>query len=200
MASLRHNADPQAAYLDAARACILDVGWRRTTLTEVARRAGVSRMTIYRAWPDMPAVLGDLMTREWGEVVIRAVAQADAALDEKATAADRIVAEVVGTTRALRDNELFVRIVELDPELLLPYLLTRRGRSQEAIAGHTAGRLREGQADGSVRKGDPVAIARALLLAAHGFVLSAHTMVDDEVGEDDLDRELEHLVRSVVAG
>ena len=198
MTSLRHNADPQTAYLDAARACILDVGWRRTTLTEVARRAGVSRMTIYRAWPDMPAVLGDLMTREWGEVVTRAVARADATLDEKATAADRIVAEVVGTTRALRDNELFVRIVELDPELLLPYLLTRRGRSQEAIAGHTAGRLREGQADGSVRKGDPVAMARALLLAAHGFVLSAHTMVDDQVGEDDLDRELEHLVRSVV--
>ena len=124
--------------------------------------------------------------------------EADATLDESATAADRIVAEVVGTTRALRDNELFVRIVELDPELLLPYLLTRRGRSQEAIAELTAGRLREGQADGSVRKGDPVAIARALLLAAHGFVLSAHTMVDDEVGEDDLDRELEHLVRSVV--
>jgi AcrR family transcriptional regulator len=46
MASLRHNEDPQTAYLDAARACILDVGWRRTTLTEVARRAGVSRMTI----------------------------------------------------------------------------------------------------------------------------------------------------------
>ena len=55
MSSLRHNEEPQAGYLDAARACILDVGWRRTTLTEVARRAGVSRMTIYRAWPDMPA-------------------------------------------------------------------------------------------------------------------------------------------------
>jgi AcrR family transcriptional regulator len=199
MTSLRHSEAAQAAYLDAARACILDVGWRRTTLTEVARRAGVSRMTIYRAWPDMPAVLADLMTREWGEVVARAVTEADATLDPQATAVDRIVAEVVGTTRTLRDNELFVRIVELDPELLLPYLLTRRGRSQEAIAELTAGRLREGQGDGSVRDGDPVAIARALLLAAHGFVLSAHTMVDDEVGEDDLDRELEHLVRSMVA-
>jgi AcrR family transcriptional regulator len=199
MTSLRHNEDPQVAYLDAARACILDVGWRRTTLTEVARRAGVSRMTIYRAWPDMPAVLGDLMTREWGEVVSRAVAEADAALGAKATAAERIVAEVVATTRALRDNELFVRIVELDPQLLLPYLLTRRGRSQEAIAELTAGRIREGQADGSVRAGDPVAMSRALLLAAHGFVLSAHTMVDDAVDEDDLDRELEHLVRSVVS-
>src|SRR3954453_18883463 len=190
MTSLRHNTEPQAAYLDAARACILDVGWRRTTRTEVARRAGVSRMTIYRAWPDMSAVLGDLMTREWGEVVARAVAEADASAGETASAADRIVAEVVGTVKALRDNELFLRIVELDPVLLLPYLLTRRGRAQQAIAELTADRLREGQADGSVRAGDPVAIARALLLATHGFVLSAHTMVDDEVDEEALDAEL----------
>lgn len=205
MTSLRHNsesdprfAEPQAGYLDAARACILDVGWRRTTLTEVARRAGVSRMTIYRAWPDMPAVLGDLMTREWGQVVVQAVAEADARLGPRATAADRLVAEVVATSRALRDDELFVRIVELDAELLLPYLLTRRGRSQQAIAEMTAGRIREGQADGSIRDGSPVAMSRALLLAAHGFVLSAHTMVDDDVDESDLDAELEHLVRRMV--
>jgi AcrR family transcriptional regulator len=205
MTSLRHNGDgdprpvePQSSYLDAARACILDVGWRRTTLTEVARRAGVSRMTIYRAWPDMPAVLGDLMTREWGQVVLRAVAEADARLGGRATAADRLVAEVVATTRALRDDELFVRIVELDAELLLPYLLTRRGRSQQAIAEMTAGRIREGQGDGSIRAGHPVAMSRALLLATHGFVLSAHTMVDDDVDEADLDAELEHLVRRMV--
>src|SRR5690554_2514442 len=89
MASLRHNRsgseqrDPAAAahrldsrldpYLDAARACILDVGWRRTTLTEVARRAGVSRMTIYRAWSDMGQLMGDLMTREWGLVMASGV-------------------------------------------------------------------------------------------------------------------------------
>ncbi len=199
MTSLRHNAeaDPQAAYLDAARACILDVGWRRTTLTEVARRAGVSRMTIYRTWPDMPAVLGDLMTREWGQLVAGAVAGTGVG-PEGTTAADRLVAEVVATVRALRENELFVRIVELDAELLLPYLLTRRGRSQQAIAELTAARIREGQADGSIRAGSPLAMSRGLLLAAHGFVLSAHTMVDDEVGEEDLDAELEHLVRRAV--
>ena len=198
MSSRRHNTEPQAAYLDAARACILDVGWRRATLTDVARRAGVSRMTIYRAWPDMPTVLGDLMTREWSEVVADAVAAAGEAGGPDATAADRIVAEVVGTVRALRDNELFVRIIELDPHLLLPYLLDRRGRSQQAIIELTAGRFREGQADGSVRDGDPVAMARALLLAMHGFVLSVHTMVDDEVAQDALETEMEHVVRSVV--
>jgi AcrR family transcriptional regulator len=203
MASLRHNdQEPpaaQAAYLDAARACILDVGWRRTTLTEVARRAGVSRMTIYRAWPDMPSVLGDLMTREWAQVVATAVTEADAALPSEATVADRMVAEIVATVAALRDNELFVRIVELDPELLLPYLLTRRGRSQQAIADLTVQRIRDGQAEGSVRDGDPVAMSRALLLAAHGFVLSVHTMVDDDLDETGLDDELARLVRGAVS-
>jgi len=199
MTSLRHNGDPKDAYLDAARACILDVGWRRTTLTEVARRAGVSRMTIYRTWPDMAAVLGDLMTREWGEVAVVAAAAADGSLAADATVADHLVAVVVATARALRDNELFVRIVELDPELLLPYLLTRPGRSQQAIAELTAARIRAGQADGSVRAGDPVAMSRALLLAAHGFVLSVHTMVDDDVTEEALDDELAELVRRAVA-
>jgi hypothetical protein len=42
-------------------------------------------------------------------------------------------------------------------------------------------------------------MARALLLATHGFVLSAHTMVDDEVGEEALDAELEHVVSRAVS-
>ena len=74
MTSLRHNPATEARSaadlaLDAARDSILDVGWSRTTLTGVARRAGVSRMTIYRKWPDMGTLLADLMTREWADLV-----------------------------------------------------------------------------------------------------------------------------------
>ena len=189
MTSLRHNPDetrePRDAYLDAARDCILDVGWRRTTLTEVARRAGVSRMTIYRTWADMPQLLGDLMTREWAGVVTDQV-EAEGARP----ALDRIVAGIAGTVRMLRQNELFVRIVELDPELILPYLFSRRGRSQDLILAITAKAIAEGQKAGEIRKGNPVAIARGLLLATHGFVLSVHTMVDDEASEAELDDEL----------
>ncbi len=189
MTSLRHSGPERPAadgYLDAARACILDVGWRRTTLTDVARRAGVSRMTIYRAWPDMPQLLGDLMTREWAGIV--------AASDPDADIADR----VVDTVRALRANELFVRIVELDPELLLPYLLNRRGRSQDLILTLIEGAIRDGQADGRIRAGHPAVIARSLVLSAHGFVLSGHTMVDDDVSEDDLYAEARLLIARVL--
>lgn len=189
MTSLRHNG------LDAARACILDVGWRRTTLTEVARRAGVSRMTIYRAWSDMPQLLGDLMTREWGGVVTAALE----ATDPDQAAVDRLVSGIVRTVRVLRDNELFVRIVELDPELLLPYLLSRRGRSQDNILALTVDEIRAGQATGEIREGNATAMARALLLAAHGFTLSAHTMVDDRVTSDELDAELTTLLTRALA-
>jgi AcrR family transcriptional regulator len=197
MTSLRHNDAPPVrdGYLDAARDCILDVGWRRTTLTEVARRAGVSRMTIYRSWSDMEQLLADLMTREWGAVVAAAAAE-DASGDERAV--DRIVGTAVRAVAALRDNELFVRIVELDPELLLPYLLSRRGRSQQAILDLVTEQLRAGQKRGEVRAGDPAALARALVLTTHGFVLSAHTMVDDAVTEADLDAELREILTRAV--
>jgi AcrR family transcriptional regulator len=207
MSSLRHTrstlsadgGDPRQeardSYLDAARECILDVGWRRTTLTEVARRAGVSRMTIYRTWADMPRLLGDLMTREWGGVVAATLAEED----RSAPAVERLVGDVVGTVRALRENELFVRIVELDPELLLPYLLSRRGRSQDAVIDLVTLAIAAGQEAGDLRSGDPVTMARGILLAAHGYVLSAHTMVDDAVDEDTLDDQLAALVRGYLA-
>lgn len=190
MTSLRHNDSAKTldAYLDSARDCILDVGWRRTTLTEVARRAGVSRMTIYRSWPDMPQLLGDLMTREWTAIVGASV-QTDQGL------ADQAVAMV----QALRGNELFQRIVELDPELLLPYLLNRRGRSQDLILGLIEDAIRSGQAAGSIRAGNPVVMARSLVLASHGFVLSGHTMIDSDVTEEDLAAEARIIISRVLA-
>jgi AcrR family transcriptional regulator len=200
MTSLRHTPrleegvekEPRDAYLDAARDCILDVGWRRTTLTEVARRAGVSRMTIYRTWGDMPTLLGDLMTREWAGVV---TAQAEA----EGPPVERITRAIVGTVRALRDNELFLRIVELDPELILPYLFSRRGRSQDLILALTVDAITDGQKVRQIRKGNPVAIARGILLATHGFVLSVHTMVDEAVSEEELDAELATLITRTLA-
>src|SRR3954463_5918868 len=101
MTSLRHTPqldevaeqEPRDAYLDAARDCILDVGWRRTTLTEDARPAGVAPGRIYRPWGDMPQLLGALMTREWGAVVADALAEDDPA---KPTI-DRLVDDIVAT-------------------------------------------------------------------------------------------------------
>src|SRR6476661_5599908 len=128
MSSQRHNEAPLTsvddALLDAARDSIVAVGWTRTTLTGVARRAGVSRMTIYRRWPDMQTLLGDLMTREFSGLP---------GLPGRGPVRARIAHGTAATVSALRANDLFHKIVHVDPELLLPYLLDRRGRTQDAL-------------------------------------------------------------------
>lgn len=166
--------------LDAAREVVLAVGVRRTTLTEVARRAGLSRMTIYRRWPDVRALVADLMTREWVLVAGRF------ATEDPVTAA-------VAVVRALRDHPLWRKIVEVDPELLLPYLLRRRGSSHEAMLSLVESALIRGQALGTVRSGDPARLAGAIMLTAQSFLLSGPAMLTP-LTRDDLDAELTTLL------
>ena len=194
MTSIRNIDRSEDRYLDAARECILATGWKRTTLTDVARRAGVSRMTIYRTWPDMQTLLADLMTREWGGVVAEV-----AAAGAGGSVLERLSAGVSRTVAALRSNDLLRKIVEVDPEMLLPYLLRRRGRSQDNILDLLVPLVEEGQADGSVRSGDPVLLARSMLLAGHGFTLSAETMTDDARSVEAYDEQLRVLLERFLA-
>jgi AcrR family transcriptional regulator len=194
MTSIRNIERSEDGYLDAARECILATGWTRTTLTDVARRAGVSRMTIYRSWPDMQTLLADLMTREWAGVVTEV-----AAAGAGAPPLERLSAGVARMAAALRSNDLLRKIVEVDPELLLPYLLRRRGRSQDNILSLVEPVIAEGQADGSLREGDPTLLARSVMLAALGFTLSAETMTDEDRSPDAYDEELRVLLERYLA-
>ncbi|MFF7238013.1 TetR/AcrR family transcriptional regulator [Streptomyces collinus] len=184
MTPIRHNGGDGSGndhVLDAVRDCVLAVGVRRTTLADVARRAGVSRMTLYRRWPDLRTLVGDLMTREWIDVASRAIPAPAPGTDSRA----RIVAGLVAGVAAFREHPLFRKIVDVDPELLLPYVLDRRGASQEALLALLADALREGHADGSVRAAHTERQARALLLIVQSFTLSLRTMTDEDDPELD---------------
>src|SRR3954470_2954303 len=133
--------------LAAARETVLAVGVRRTTLVEVARRAGVSRMTVYRAFPDVQALLAALMTAEFGAVIREATATARKLASGRA----RLVGSAVAVARAVPDNELFGRVAEVDPELLLPYVVERLGTTQRMAIDTLRGWIVDGQRDGSIR-------------------------------------------------
>ncbi|MET9386372.1 helix-turn-helix domain-containing protein [Streptomyces sp. NPDC002928] len=176
MAPIRHNHSDTDPVLDAARDCVLAFGVRRTTLTDVARRAGVSRMTLYRRWPDVRSLVGDLMTREWIDVASRAMPQRRPGRDMRGLIVDGLVAGVA----AFRAHPLFRKIIDVDPELLLTYVLDRRGASQEALLSLLADALKEGHADGSVRRTHTGRQARAVLLVVQSFTLSLRTMTDED--------------------
>ncbi|MEU6485529.1 helix-turn-helix domain-containing protein [Streptomyces sp. NPDC046887] len=198
MTPIRHNHADADTVLDAARDCVLAVGVRRTTLTDVARRAGVSRMTLYRRWPDVRTLVGDLMTREWIAVAMSVMPERE---DGTATRG-RLVDGLVAGVAAFRAHPLFHKILDVDPELLLPYMLDRRGATQDALLGLLTGALAEGHADGSVRPVHPELQARSLLLVVQSFTLSLRTMADEAapgLAEADFLDELRTLLERTLA-
>ncbi len=165
--SQRHEEDDPI--LDAARACVLAVGVRRTTLTDVARRAGLSRMTVYRRFGDVASLIQALMTREFSGVLSEAV-RANAA---RTTVRERLAHGASDGVVRLRADPLFQRLLDVDPELLLPYLVQRHGAFQHIVLDVLGGLLVEGMQEGSVRRADPAALAAALELCLRGWVLAA---------------------------
>ena len=174
--------------LAATRATVLAVGVRRTTLTDVARRAGVSRMTLYRLVPDVTTLVLEVMTREFAALLDAA----ESASGRKRSARARIVATTVDVARRLPDEPLFRRVLDVDPELLLPYMTDRVGATQRLAVAHVRRMLAEGVADGSVRRTDLDVLATTLVMATVPFVVSARLL--DEVGRDAALDELARMV------
>jgi len=169
--------------LDAARACVEAFGVRRTTLTDVARRAGVSRPTVYRRWPDVTALVADLLTRELRTLLLdEETAAKDDLLGENTRA--RLVRHAAGVARGLLSHPLYTRIVDTEPELMATYTFHRLGTSHRMALDIVEAIVAEGQEDGSIRTGAPEALARVVLVTVQGTVTSRrlYTGVFDEEG------------------
>jgi AcrR family transcriptional regulator len=193
MTSQRHSVTrvDDDVLLDAAKACVLDVGVRRTTLSGVARAAGVSRMTLYRRFPDVRSLLAALMTREFGALL------ALASSGGTGTARERLVSATVTGVLALAADPLMRAMLDRDAELLLPYVVERVGGVQRAAERYLRAELRAGHRDGSVRVAQPAAQARALFLVAQAFVLSMRPATG-HVSRAALIRELTHLINGAL--
>lgn len=176
--------ETETTMLDAALAEVLEHGIRRTTASDIARRSGVSRQTLYRYWPDAQAVYAALVTRE-----LIAVLPADAEPSDL----DGFVELLVAVADRIRTMPLVERLRTTDPELLAHYLLERIGTSQRVIVADLAARIETGQTAGFLGRGDPVRMAAMTLLIAQSAVLSEPVVeewLDDRSWREELGRAL----------
>jgi AcrR family transcriptional regulator len=162
--------------LDAAQSALLDLGIRNTTLAEVARRAGVSRMTLYRRYPDIDALLTEVLGRQLIRVVRRHAGLAEVpgpGPGDGRTARDLLVGGTVEVVRAFHTDLLMHKMLDSDAEFLLPYLVREFGGLQNYALDLLSVRLEQGHGDGSIRAGSVALQARTVLLTAQSFVISA---------------------------
>jgi AcrR family transcriptional regulator len=161
---------------------------RRATVADVAKRSGLSRMTLYRQYGDSAAVFRALLTRELTQVEA-ATAEAEALPSVR----ERLVEATVGSVRRIIAHPLMHRILEVDPELLLPLVVERVGSSQRVAQSHLRDLLVAGMAEGSIRTVDPDVATHVLTLAVQSFVFSAR-VTEAESDPEAVFRELRHLL------
>ncbi|HEV7651635.1 MAG TPA: TetR family transcriptional regulator [Actinophytocola sp.] len=163
--------------VDAALAEFLAYGLRRTTVDVVARRAGVSRATLYRRFDGKDALVQAVLVRESR----RFFASIAGAVRDLPSQRERLVEGFVVGVRYAREDRLLNRLLASDPEALLPYLTTNGAL---VVAAARDFLVRQAP-DATVAGRTPMGVAEVFVRLAISFTLLPESAVpletDDEV-------------------
>jgi TetR/AcrR family transcriptional regulator, repressor for uid operon len=174
--------------LDAALALAAASGVRNLTMDDVARRAGVGRMTVYRRFGDKGTLVDALAVRE----ARRCMDELDAAIGPEAPIEDQVAAGFVTSLRLAREHPLLARLARFEPEAVLGALAADGGFVFAAARTFVAARLRASQEAGVLGPVDVEAAAELLVRLAISFVLVQDSVlrVEDEEQAAEVARRL----------
>jgi AcrR family transcriptional regulator len=205
-ALLERALDPAAApptdatsmrILDGALDAAAAAGVKHLTIDEVARKAGVGRVTVYRKFGDRRRLVEALGVRE---------AQRCIALLDEATTPDQPISEQVAEgfvagLRMLREHPLLSRLVAHEPDVLLDSLTNPRAALFPLARAYVAGRLAAAQQAGASPRTDLdlLQVAEAFLRITVSFALIPDTVLP--LDDEDAARETaRRLIAPIVRG
>jgi len=151
--------------LNAARACVLAAGVHETTFNDIARRAGVSRMTLYRRYSDVGSLISELLGREFARILREHTQVPPGAPPDSRAARQRLVETVLECVEAFQEDPLMTQVLDAEPEILTPYLFNKFGSTQQIAIDLLAHRLNAGHQD--------AVQAHAIVLTVQSFIVSA---------------------------
>ena len=171
----------EARILDAALIRFSEFGVKKTTIEDIARQAGVDRVTVYRRIGSRDDVVQAVASRE-----VAAVLTEVDAISTRHDNLDDLIADIFVTVMTRwREHALVHRMLDLEPERLLEKLTTQGGPvfAMSVAATHTA--LCRA-ADAGLLDEPPDLLNRAELICrlVHSFILCPGGMINLESSTD----------------
>ncbi|GAB3488286.1 TetR/AcrR family transcriptional regulator [Amycolatopsis cihanbeyliensis] len=167
--------DTRAGILDAAYEQFCRTGIQRSTMEDVARRAGVSRITVYRRFATKDALVEHVVRREFRRYFDRFLVD----IEQAETVADRVVLGFVSSLRTIRRNPLIGGLVTAEPDLLVPSMISDGGRTLATVRQFVAGQLRREQRAGNVSGDLDTDLVAELMVRVSGSFLAIPSQVID---------------------
>ncbi|MFA4081359.1 TetR/AcrR family transcriptional regulator [Mycobacteroides salmoniphilum] len=116
--ALENTDEVTGRILGAAFEQIAAVGWRRLTVDDVAKRAGLGRATVYRRFASKAVLTEAVAQAELRKYLVGSMAASAA----QSTVADRMAESAAYTVEFLRGHRVLRRLLETEPETILPTL------------------------------------------------------------------------------
>ena len=161
--------------LDAAYEQFSRMGIQRSTMEDVARRAGVSRITVYRRFDTKDALVEQVVRREFRRYFDRFLVE----IKQAETAADRVVLGFVSSLAAIRGNPLIGGLIASEPDLVVPSMISDGGRTVATVRQFVAGQLRAEQRAGNVSADlDTDHVAEMMVRISASFLAIPSLLVD----------------------
>lgn len=173
--------DTDDRILDAALAEVAERGTRAATMDDVATRAGVARMTVFRRFTSKSALLERLVLRE----VRRFLASVDERLDPIDDPAERVAEAFVACVRTAAEHPLIARLARHEPGIALERLTSGDPSPLDLGRAYVAARIRADR-PGPRLEEDADAVADVLVRLAATYVLVPSPVVD--VADEDAAR------------
>lgn len=180
--------DTSARILDAALDRFTTFGVRRTTMDDIASAAGVGRATVYRRFAGRDDIVRAVILRE----MARFLSEVDAAVQAIDDPLERFVEGFVATLREAREHPLLRRLLEVEPDLLLPFLTVQGAPALSLSRAYLAQEFRISQQDGHIRPDvDVDLVAEMLVRLCQSLLLTPDGLIelDDDAGLRDLARD-----------
>ena len=182
--------DRNAEILDAALELFSRQGVARTTMDDVARRAGTSRITVYRRMESKDALVEQVVLREFR----RYFDQFREDVGRARTAEERVVVGFVSSLRAIRQHPLIAGLLAADRDLVGPSVLGHDGRTLAMVSHFLAAQLRHEQQAGHVAEHvDVDLVAEMMVRMSASFLLTPSQRIDVED-----DEQLARLARAFI--
>ncbi len=150
-------------------------GVARSTMDQISRRAKLARVTVYRHFPGKSALIDAVMVRE----LRRFVNDLDAALEPIDDLDERFVEGFVFVLAALRNHRLLQRVLESEPETILPNLTVQGSPFLDAAREALVERMRRDQDPAGQRSPeDMAAVSDVFVRLILSYALTPSTLVD----------------------
>ena len=160
--------DDDDPILDGALSAFLDFGVRRTSMSEIARRAGVSPATLYRRHSQKADVVAAVGLRE----AQRILAHLDEVVDTSTSPLEQLTQIHLSVTEQVRGNDLLQRVLATEPETVLPKITIDADPILEIGRSYLSAFLTRLQAEGHVPPYDVRPVADCLARLAQSEVLT----------------------------